>query len=115
MSRLIHKKSQTVLADSIEEARSPWSRMKGLIGKKDFPLKKALWISPCTSIHTFFMKFPIDVIFVDKKLIITSMAYAVLPSRFALGGWSAHSVFEFKANQLKNYNIKKGDELYVDH
>ena len=115
MARLIHKKTQTVLVDSVIKAENILNRIKGLMGTQDMPLKEALWISPCANIHTFFMKFPIDVIFVDRKLKITSLSHSVPSSRFVFGGWKSHSVFEMKANQIRNYQIKKGDELYVDY
>ena len=115
MSRLIHKETQTTIAQSVLKTNNLWERMKGLLGEKTFPNDKALWIVPCSNVHTFFMKFPIDIIFVDKDLKVTSLAHSVPSSRIVFGGWKAHSTFEMKAEQLKKYSIGKGDELYVDY
>jgi len=115
MSSLIHKKSQITLASSILKASSLWKRTKGLLGERSFPEKQVLWLIPCSSIHTFFMRFPIDVIFVDKNLKITSLAYSVPSFRILFGGYGCYSTFEMKANQLKKYQLNKGDELYVEY
>jgi uncharacterized membrane protein (UPF0127 family) len=57
----------TTIASHVEIAQDPLSRMKGLLGKNDFPKGEALVITHCQSIHMFFMKFPIDVIFCDRQ------------------------------------------------
>ena len=94
-----------------------------------------MWIKPCASIHTFFMKFPIDVIFVDEKLRVISVCenitpwkilnsagkkmsffqYYLQPSTYDLKNYFQHtSVFEFQAGTLSEHSIQKGDQLYVD-
>jgi uncharacterized membrane protein (UPF0127 family) len=55
----------TLVAARVEEATRPLSRLKGLLGRVELGEGEALLIAPCTSIHTFFMRFPIDVIFLD--------------------------------------------------
>ena len=115
MSRLIHLKTKDVVAESVLKARNLWERTRGLLGRTHFPEKEAFWISHCSSIHTFFMKFPIDVIFVDKELKVTSLAHSVPSFRILLGGWKSKAVFEMKAGELKKHNIQKGDKLYVGY
>ena len=113
MPSLINKKNNETIVTSITKALKVMERMVGLLGKKMIAENFALWISPCKSIHTFFMKFPIDVLFVDKNLCVISTFNSVKPWRIILGGRKSHSVFEMKANQLKQYNLNKGDQLYV--
>ena len=115
MPRLIHKETQATIVQSVLKTNTLWERIKGLLGEKNLPSDTALWIAPCSTIHTFFMKFPIDIIFVDKNLKVTSLAHSIPSSRIVFGGWGAHSTFEMRAEQLKKHSIKKGDELYVDH
>jgi len=56
-----------VLAQEVERAGSFWQRMKGLLGRRGLPAGQALFLEPCNSIHTFFMGFPIDAVFLDKE------------------------------------------------
>ena len=117
MSKLIHKKTGKTLAEKIVTASRLPARIKGLLGKTDFPLFHTLWIIPCRGgIHTFFMKFPIDVIFVTHALKITRVLQQITamkliyPPLFS----NTHSVFEFKASSLKHHQLQPGDQLYVD-
>ena len=120
MAQLINKRTQQVLAKEVISARGFFARLKGLMGKKDFPAKHTLWIAPCQGgIHTFFMHFPIDVIFVNRSLQVTSFFKNVPPWKivyplFCLKDFfQTHSVFEFKTPSLDLYHLQKGDPLYV--
>ena len=118
MARLINKKTDQILAQNIITARSLFSRAKGLIGKKNFSSSTAFWILPCWGgIHTFFMKFPIDVIFVNHSLQITGVFKNVAPWKTVNPGLfsKTYSVFEFKSPVLKQSQLQKGDQLHVGH
>ena len=71
-----------------------------------------MWIKPCNSIHTFFMKFPIDVVFVDKNLKVRKVKRNVPPGKFIWPIFSAHSVFECAAGFLDAHPIQEGDQLH---
>lgn len=104
---------ELVLASSVEVAETLESRARGLLGRESIETDYCLWIHKCRSIHTFFMKFNIDVIFVDKKLKVTSVKININKWRLAWGGFFADSCFEFKALSLSNEDVQKGDILYV--
>jgi uncharacterized membrane protein (UPF0127 family) len=106
-------KSQSTIAHHVLVASSFTERLTGLLGKTEFPKGHALWIERTNSIHTFFMKFSIDVIFVDKNLIVKSVHQNLKPWRMTVPVLGADSVFELTAGELKNLEIKKGDQLYV--
>ena len=57
----------TVLAVRLEAAHTGPSRRKGLLGRAGLEPGEGLWISPCESVHTFFMKFPIDLVYLDRN------------------------------------------------
>ena len=57
----------TVLAVRLEAAHTGPSRRKGLLGRHGLQPGDGLWISPCESVHTFFMKFPIDLVYLDRN------------------------------------------------
>ena len=60
-------RNEEELSHNVDIADTFYKRMKGLLGKSGLKTGEALWIKPCMSVHTFFMKFPIDVIFLNKK------------------------------------------------
>jgi len=118
MAYLIHEKSDQVLAKNVIKASALLSRLVGLMGKKDFPISNTFWITPCKSgIHTFFVRFPIDLIFVNKDLQVTSVFKNIKPWRIIYPAFNlrSHSVFEFKTPALKDHELKKGDKLHVGH
>ncbi|MDE0518345.1 MAG: DUF192 domain-containing protein [Oligoflexia bacterium] len=116
MSSLINKKNQQVLAQNVITARRFFSRVKGLMGKRDFPASTAFWIIPCTGgIHTLFMQFPLDVIFVDPYLRITAVFKNIAPWKTVHPGLfsKTYSVFELKSPALRQNELRTGDQLYV--
>ena len=118
MLRLINKTNNQVLAQNVIEATTLFSRAIGLMGKKDMPLSDALWIKPCRGgIHTCFMNFPIDLIFVTKSLQVSAVFRHVSPWRLVSPSLfsKVYSVFELKTPALKNHCIQIGEQLYVGH
>lgn len=115
MARLYKTSSSgaELLIDQLDIAESFWSRGKGLLGRKDLGANEALWIRPCNNIHTFFMKFAIDCIFVDSKLVIKNVAKNVGPFRFVGPFWKSHSVIEMQSGFIESKKLKIGDHLYV--
>ena len=120
MAQLINKKNNKTLAQNIIIAHSLFSRMKGLMGKKDFPLSDTLWLLPCKGgIHTFFVKFPIDVVFVNRSLHITHIFKNITPWKIVYPSYlsflipKTYSVFEFKTPALSHCQIQQGDQLHV--
>src|SRR4030042_2198541 len=69
------------LSNNVAVADSLLKRMKGLLGKKEMLDGEALWIKPCISVHTFFMKFPIDVLFLDKRNRVIATISNLQPNR----------------------------------
>lgn len=66
MEKLVNKRTDSVLIEDLDRAESFFTRLKGLMGK-EITNKEGLLIRPCNSVHTFFMKMPIDVVFLDKN------------------------------------------------
>ena len=76
----------TTLADSIEHARSLWARFRGLMGRRSLPAGHGLWLSGTNGIHMFFMRFPIDAVFLGKPA--ADGGRPVLAVRRALRPWT---------------------------
>ena len=115
MTTLQNLTRKTIVASHVEQATNLLDRIKGLIGRSHLDPHHTLWISNCNSIHTFFMQFSIDVVFVNKHLIVKSIYSNIPPRRVILPVWGASSVFEFSSGVIKKTNIAKGDQLYVGH
>ena len=111
--KLMSRSNNTTLAENLVFADSFWSRAVGLLGKKSLPETEALWIRRCNSIHTFFMQFPIDVVFVDKTGRVHELRENVPPYRIIAPVWKASDTIEFKAGTVKKIGIKTGDEVHV--
>lgn len=98
------------LASAAGEARSPWSRFRGLMLRRGLPSGGGLVIRPCGSIHMMFMRFPIDAVFVDRHQRVTRVAANVRPwLGFAFGGRGAQAVIELPVGA--SHGVEPGDEL----
>ena len=86
------------------------SRMIGLMFAKDLEGYDALWITPCNQIHTFFMKFDLDVIFLSRNNTIVKIVKDIKPFRLTWLYFRAASVLEFKSGTL-DPQLKEGDKL----
>jgi uncharacterized membrane protein (UPF0127 family) len=88
------------------------SRNTGLLRHNSLDRTTALFIAPCNSIHTFFMKFPIDVAFMSKDGLVIKRRTRMPAWRLAMS-WRAHSVIEFAAGVLDEADVRQGDRLAV--
>ena len=79
--RVINRTRGTLLADRAGEATGMWDRMKGLLGRDGLPVGEGLLITPCNSIHMFFMRFPIDALFLDAQGTVVKLFAALPPWR----------------------------------
>jgi uncharacterized membrane protein (UPF0127 family) len=101
------------LADNVTVADNLFKRMKGLLGENEMHAGEALWIKPCISIHTFFMKFPIDVLFLDRKNHTITAISSMQPNRLTWFYPKAASVLELPAGTLDATDTRVGDEIQI--
>jgi hypothetical protein len=102
----------TELADQAELAHSGPKRSKGLLGRTGLGRGEGLWIVPCEAVHTFFMRFPIDLVYLDRKLRIKKIRDSVGPWRISFC-LPAHSVIELPAGTIRNSRTECGDILEI--
>lgn len=100
----------TILATRLEVADSAAKRNKGLLGRKGLDAGEGLWIVPCESVHTFFMQFPIDLVYLDRKNVIRKVCESVQPWRLSLC-LSAHSILELPSGTIRDTQTVAGDTL----
>jgi uncharacterized protein len=100
----------TVLASSLEVAGNGPKRNKGLLGRAGLEAGGGLWIVPCESVHTFFMQFPIDLVYLDRKNRVKKVRDSVRPWRLS-ACLSAHSILELPAGTIRDTQTQSGDTL----
>ena len=100
----------TVLAMRLEVAHTGPSRRKGLLGREGLESGEGLWIAPCESVHTFFMKFPIDLVYLDRKHTVKKVRSSVGPWRLS-GCLTARSVVELPAGTIRATRTEPGDTV----
>ena len=100
----------TVLATCMEVADSAARRNKGLLGRKGLAPGEGMWIRPCQAVHTFFMQFPIDLVYLDRKRRISKLVSAVPPWRLS-GCLRAQSVLELPSGTIRQTQTQPGDTL----
>jgi uncharacterized membrane protein (UPF0127 family) len=105
-------KNKNLISD-LKVAQDFWDRGLGLIPKKNLEPEQGLWISRCKSIHTCFMSFAIDCVFVDKNLKVQALVEEIQPWRMTKFFWKADSVFELSAGSIRRLQIELGDQLNV--
>ena len=108
--RVTNSTRGAVLADRVERAVAFTSRLKGLLGRSRLNPGEGLHIAPCNSIHTFFMRFPIDVIFLDGAGRVVQVRSALKPWR-AIICLGAQSALELPAGIVEKTGTRTADEL----
>ena len=91
-------------------AQSFLQRLRGLLGRPPLRAKQALWLAQCNSIHTLGMRYPIDVVFLDRAGKVTKVCEAV-PPLAARGSLGANSALEFRAGEAMQLGIRPGMHL----
>lgn len=91
-------------------AARPLQRMRGLLGRRELPEGEGILLRHAGSIHTFFMRFPIDAVFLDREHTVVKVAADVPPWR-AVGQKGARSVLELAAGEAGRRGIRVGERL----
>jgi uncharacterized membrane protein (UPF0127 family) len=110
--RIENRRSRLILADRVWTAFDSKSRNKGLLGRQGLPDSTALILAPSNAVHTWFMRFPIDIAFVAKDGRVVKTRSAVRPWRIA-GALRAFATIELPAGSLVRSQTADGDELVL--
>ncbi len=111
--RLIDATSGQVISDRACLADRWWARLRGLLGRRGLTQGEALIISPCSGIHTLGMRFPIDVVFVDRDWVVLELAEAVPPWRIGPICLRARHAIELPSGTIARYRMHPGQRLHV--
>jgi uncharacterized protein len=103
----------TMLADRADIADTSAKRKRGLLKHTGLAEGEGLWIVPCEGVHSFFMKFAIDVVFINRKRIVTKVRPNMVRSRIALS-IRAHSTIELPLGMIEKSRTVVGDRLELE-
>ncbi len=102
----------TTIGAGIDAAQTSAERRVGLLKHRTLDDGAGLWIAPCEAVHTFFMKFAIDLIYLDREHRVHATVRALPPWRFSMC-LPAHSVLELPPGTIDRTNTQKGDQLVL--
>ena len=106
----LRREDGAVVCDSCTVADSAVTRLRGLLGRDELPAGEGLLLEPAGSIHTCFMRFPIDVVFLDAERRVLSVAEDLPPWRTARQR-GAKAVLELPAGEVARRGVSAGDRL----
>jgi uncharacterized protein len=102
------------IANEITKAHSFFTRLKGLMFSKSLPDGQGLHIQPCQSIHTFFMNYPIDVLYLNKDFEIVGLQESFQPSKLGKLFKNGHSVLELPTGTIQKSGTKIGHKIKLN-
>lgn len=108
--KILNLTRQTPLAHCVEVADRGTTRSKGLLGRNGLAPGEGLWIVPCEAVHTFGMRFSIDLVYLDRSKRVRKVRSNVRPWRVS-GCFSAHSVLELAGGTIRKTQTEAGDRL----
>ena len=114
MPRIIDETRGTVVAQDVRLADGIWSRFWGLMGRRALPNDAGLLLKPTSSIHTAFMRFPIDIVFLDRSLQVVKVVPEMKPFRVSVASGGAHSALELNAGAAAKAGVEPGDQLSLE-
>ena len=113
MAAVVNEGKGIVVAENVHVADGIWPRFRGLMGRKGLAAGEALLLVPGSSIHTCFMRFPIDAVFLDVTSRVVKVVPALRPFRVAFGSSGARSVLELEAGAAARAAVEPGDRLVM--
>ena len=100
----------TIVCERCTVAENPLTRLRGLLGRDGLEPGEGLLLRPASAVHTYFMRFPIDVVFLDRAFVVLSITDAVDPWR-ATSRRGAKAVLELPAGETSRHGLAVGDQL----
>lgn len=113
MMRVCNSRTDNCIADQVEVALTFFKRLIGLLGRSAMPANQGLYFQGCKSVHTFFMRFPIDILFLDKDRNVTKMVDCLQPNRIAFGPRRTTDTLELACGAIAKCGVNVGDKIML--
>ena len=101
----ILKENGDIVSENAIVLRNPFLKMKGLLGRKEIGKEEAYIFYHASSIHTYGMKFNIDVVFLDKNKYVKKIVSSMAPGK--IENCNSYITIEFPKNRMKEKNVTK--------
>ena len=111
-SHRLTREDGRVVCEQLLVAARPLARMRGLLGRKNLPPGEGILLRPAGSVHTFFMRFPIDVVFLDRDRVVLGIEPGLRPWRTAAHR-GAKAVVELASGECARRELRVGERLVV--
>lgn len=111
-SEIINETRGTVVCERTELADNPWKRFRGLLGRRELPPGSGMLIVPAPSIHSAFMRFEFDAVFLDREMRVVRLCPRIPPWR-TRSARHARSVLELSAGEIEQRGLQVDDQLVV--
>jgi len=105
---------QQTLADHASRAESFWSRLRGLLGRSSLEPGDGMIFEPCNSVHMIGMRFPIDVLHLDRSGRVVRILPSLKPNRLGPLVWCSHVVVELPAGTASATDTRPGDQISIE-
>jgi hypothetical protein len=114
-SQAFNQSRQLYLATHLIVADTHWSRLRGLLGTsaRDFGNGRGIWIRPCHGVHTLAMRFPIDVVYLDRAGTVVHVEHDLQPWRFSPIRMQSASVLELPSHTAARTETVVGDRIEI--
>lgn len=109
--KVLNETKGSTLGLQVELADNFWTRLKGLLGKSELSMGAGLILKPCNSIHSFFMKFPFDAIFLNRDDQVVRVMENIKPGRIIMPVVNAVQVIELPAGTIKSTQTEGLDKI----
>lgn len=109
LHQIINARTGRIVATTVEEAAGPWRSFRGLMLRKHLPDGHGMLFRPARGVHTQFMRFPIDLIYLDQGNHVVRIRPSMRPWRFDFT--SAAAVIELQGGAAERADVRPGDEL----
>lgn len=110
---LINLSNGEIIAKDVKIANTFWKRFKGLMFTKDLPKGCALLIEPCQSVHTFFMSYDLDILFIDKEGKVVAVEEQMKPGKIGKLVRKAKGVIELPAGTIQASKTEENQVIKI--
>ena len=112
--KLINRTLDRVVCQRIGLARTIWTRTRGLLGRPPLSAGEGLLIEPCQSVHMFFMRYTIDVVFLDREYRVVALRPELRPWRVTRYFRDAYAALELPAGAAGSAGLELGHQLALE-
>jgi hypothetical protein len=104
---------RTIDIKRVKTAKTLWGKTIGVIGWKDFDNNNGLLLTDTNSIHTFFVRFSLDLVFLDENMVIIKLTKDLKPFRISQIVWRAKHVLEMPTGSIEKYELAEKDKVVL--